>query len=1098
MTGAGKRWLESTASMSVPRRLHTIAGEARRLAGTAELDRLLAELGGGDRYERLTAIRMAELGGARDHLFAQLDSADPGCVNRALAALVRMGVEPAVVSGRLAHLSHRTRKYIRRALAAGDREELAAALLPQLRTLFGDGEAARVLPYCPAATVRALLPELGYAVPNWAVLGHRHIEVVFEQVEAMAADAGRDDWREWWGRLTADAVAAVEFDPDRLLALSARAVEWIPIGELNPVAGRLARHDADAVHRLITHPTGNGRGLAGPALWRAMRELPDERLAELYRACPVHRRQRFLTTLPPARRAALAGPLIARPGLAPALVDLAVLDAIPRRERIELVRSLLARPGSEVPGVADALHARLPWPEAEPRLAEAIRRPTAEERALAYTRLATAAAGSRDPEVVGTMLGMLGRLRNEQDPVRSSALQAVNKIPASLWRTAHLPALEQLAEDALQARDRSYQTTSAVGELARTLLLRGAATGDTAYTDVSLRMLTRLAELSSTVNLYGLHRNLPRGAEQRLYAALSARLRADADRDRWDLAIRLATGLDRRAFALPELQRLLVRACSAHSDDIVRRALPLALANPATRDAHLDEILGRDRSLIALPEVRNLIAYRRTDLLDLLLSKSTAGRFLSKKIRFVPMFATGFGNWPPAQVERYARLLDTYARSTTAGLYERAGAVRQLGRLPGSFTWLYGHLNSPDLVIVEAALTALGSSDEPARAIALLSGFVDGDRARVAVSAIAACARDISADELSGTLAPLVDSRKVTAAKEGLRLLAALRAPDAMDTITEVWNRPDTHRDVRRAAVFATRSLFDRTAAWQLLTEAAADPESATAVLEITPGLLPPPQRPRFAAFLRDLAAAPDPRIARQALNALTRWHRWTPPGTGDLLVGLLTDLNVVGLWGEAGRALLAALVEDGDPTALTTAVTVLRDSTVTLPDRDLPARQRLSALLDFLAATIRVSDTARSAAPPVIALLAADPFWHPHLIDIAMAAVRWTETEATVSAIDALAPYATGILTGRPADRLSERVASEFDNIPAGSWTALAAPLASSSRHTTALAAVPLIAQCGKRFGWTNPWTDLLFTLRAHPDTDVRRAAGSVYTASE
>ncbi len=1091
--------MESTAAMSVPRRLHAISAEARRLAGTAELDRLLGELGAGDRYQRLTAIRMAEVGGARDYLIGQLDSTDPACSNRAMTGLVRLGVEPGVVVDRLPGLSHHTRKYIRRALASGDREELAGALLPRVRALFGDAEAARVLPFCSAAIVRELLPELGYAVPNWRMLGRRHIEVVFEQVEGLTAASGRDDWAEWWARFTAAAETAVEFDLARVLVVAGRAVEWVSIHELSTVAGRLARFDAESVFRLITHSSGNGRGLAGPAMWRGLRQLPDDRLRELYRACPTRYRQSFLRTLPPARRAVVAGSVIARIGLAPGEVDMAALDMLPGRDRAALVRDLLARPGgADVPEVAEQLTARLPWPEAKPVLAEAIRRPTADERAAAYPLLATAAAGSRDPEVVGDMLGMLGRLRNEQDPVRRSALEAVNGIPALLLRTDHLAALEQLAEDALQARDRSYRTTYTIGALARTLLLRGAESGDPAFTETALRILTRLAELASIVNLHGLHRNLPRGAEQRLWASLRARLLADADRDRWDLTLHLATGLDRRAFTVPELQRLLVRACTAHSDSTVRSAVPLALAAPATRDAHLDEILRHDRSLIALPAVRNLVASRRTDLLDMLLSKSTSGRFLSGKIRFVPMFYSGFDHWSPAQVERYARLLDSYARSSGAALHERADAVRQLGRLPGSFARMCAHLESADLVVQEAALTALGRSDEPGHAIAVLNRYVDGDRARVAVSSVATLARDIPADRLSEALAPLLSSRKVTAQKEGIRLIATLHAPDAMEIIAALWSRPDVHRDVRRAAVSTTRSLFDRPQAWQVLADAVADPEIAGAILDITPALLPPPQRLRFAVFLRDLIAGGDPRTAGQALNYITRWRRWTPADTRDVYVRLLTELSQVGLWTAAARALLADLAHDGDPRALLAAVTALRDSTVTLPGRDQPARQRLSHLLDWLAVTVRDHDTALPAAEPVSALLAGDPLWHRHLIELAIVTVRWTDPEAAVSTMRSLAVYATGALVTVPADRLAARVFPALDTVPIERWTALVTPLAAGADPSTALAAVAVIAKCGERFGWSDPWSGLLTELRGHADVDVRRAASTVPLAPE
>ncbi|APA96520.1 hypothetical protein NS506_02456 [Nocardia seriolae] len=927
-------------------------------------------------------------------------------------------------------LSRRARQGVYRALAYGNRERLADAMLPRVRDLYGDREAARMLAFCSAKVVTELLPELAYAATHRSGLGHRHIGVIVDYVSARAADAGKDEWRELWEWLTADVHAAAGHDPAQVLSLAAQAVTLIPISALKPVAGQLTRHDPDAMCELILHSSGRGRVLMGPAVWRALRGLPDDRLERLYEACAPHERHRFLRILPPARRTAIARPLLTRPGLGPGATDLVALDALPGRERVAIARELLARPGgADIPEIAELLTARLPWSEAKPILAEAIRRPEAEERARAYPGLVTAAVGTRDPEVVGELLDLLKRLRNEQDPVRRSALHAVTTIP-SLIEAGHLPALEQLAGDALQARDRSYQSVATIGTLTRTLLLRGAQTGDSAFTDTALRLTTRLAELSAPLNLTGLHHNLPRGMEHRLFAALRRRLLDDAARDSWALTLELSDGLRRRAYALTELQDLVLKAVTAHDDSTVRWAVRLALAAPATRDSHLDGLLRRDRSLIALPEVQAIIATRRTDLLDTVLGGATSGRFLSKKIRFVPGFYTGFDRWTPRQVDRYAALLDTYARSSKASVAERTDAVRRLGLLPGTFDRLRPYIRADDLTVAEAALTALGRSDEPERAIAVLAAHTGDDKARVAVSSISACAYAIPPDRLGTTLAPLLDSPKITAVKEGVRLLAVLHAPDAMTIIRARWDRPGTHRDIRRAAVFATRWLLDHEQAWQLVAEAAADPEVAGAILDLPPRQLPVPQRERFAAFLRDLAAGSDHRVAGAAMDALTRWHRWSPADTSAVLVDRFTDLSELGLWQTAMRAILSRVAAEGDPSVLLAIVDRLPDTA--LPGRDLPARQRLSTLLKWLTTTVRNNDAARPVAAPVIERLAADPLWHGQLIELAIAAVRWTEAEPTVAAVEALSAMASGTLTGLPAEQLAARLPRDLGGGPA------------------------------------------------------------------
>ncbi|WP_336082469.1 hypothetical protein [Nocardia sp. SSK8] len=1095
----GRELVGGVAGMSVPQRMRTLAATARRLAGTPELDRLLDEVAAEGSSGSRVAGYLAYVGGAREFLLAQLESPDQAVAGPAMTALIRLGIEPGIVLERLPGMSQRVRYAVIRVLGRGDRPALADALVPLLRERFGDAEAARVLPGCSAAAVAGWLPDLAYAVPNWNRLGRAHIGVVFDFVRSRSAGAGRAEWRELWSWLTANPVAAAGFDPDGLLALAAEAVVSVPLTELDPVAGVLARHDVAAVRQLMRHPSGHGRVLGGPALWRALRALPDDDLRELYLACPLGTRRRFLHTIPPSQRAAIAAADLVRPGRAPGEVDTAVLDELPGPARHAVARELLARPGAtDVPEVADRLTARLPWAQARPVLTEAVRRPTAEERARAYPLLITAATGSRDPEVITDLLGVLGRIRNEQDPVRSSALRALRMVPMSLWRAEHLPGLEQIATDALQARDRSWATTTAVAYLARTLLLCGSHRDDRAFTDTALRVHTRLAEVTSAPNLRGLHHNLPRGAEQKLVAALRDRLAADAQRDAWDLCLDLAEGLAHRAYDLPELQQLLVRAARSTSDATVRHAVTLALAAPATRDAHLDELLAHDRSLITLPSVRHHIATRRTDLLDALLNTTTPGRFLPADVIFVPMFHTGFQRWSEHHLDRYARLLDDHARGRATQPYQQAAAVRALGRLPGSLARVHWFAEHGELVTAEAALTALGRSDEPERAIEILAGHVDGDRARVAVSSIAACARDLPPDRVSVAVTPLLASRKITAAKEGIRLLAALRAPDATTVMAELVQRPDAHRDVRRAAVFGTRFLLDQEAAWTLLGRAATDPEVGSAILDIRPFLVPVPQRTRFAAFVRDLAAQSDPRLAGPALGALSGWQRWAPPGTDGVIVDQLSDLDRIGVWRDAVQALLAGVRESGDVTTLSTALVRLRADGFTAPGRDLPAHQRLSALLSGFVPLLRTVDELRPLAAPVAELLADDPLWHDELIQLRVAAVRWTDPAGVIDLFDAVAPYATGALVTRPAQHLSQRLHDGVTSTAPEVLHTLSAELAASPAPATVLAAVAIIGRCGPQFGWSNGWIDLLARLRDHPDLDVRRAAHTVFTEPE
>ncbi|MFD6156670.1 hypothetical protein ACFWF7_19045 [Nocardia sp. NPDC060256] len=1097
MAAPATKLVKDIEPLSAPQRRRAIATVALRLAGTAELGALLTDLAGRGRYERILSIHLASIATDREHLVGQLDSPGQEFVSRAVVALVRLGVEPRVLVERLPRMAQRTRQVLYRAVGRRTLDPgLTDALLPEVRRLFGDAEAARILPYCSTRLVVEQLPEFAYAAPNWQTLSRRHTEAVLTYLTDLAAQAGESDWPELWPRIAAGAGAFALHAPDRLLALAAQAVRYVQIRGLDAIAGKLTRHAPDAVVALILHPSGRGNCLAGRAVFLALRELPDDRLTAVCAAYSGYHRRRFLHALPPSRRTELVRQVFIRPGVDAAHVDLDALDSLPRDDRATLARELLSRQGgSDDRPVRERLIARLSWEEAEPVLHESIRRPTADERAEAYPLLIVAAVGSRDPAVVGTLLESLRRLRNEQDPVRRTALQAINQIPLTLLRAEHLPALEILGTDALQARDRSSMTTDAVGVLARGLLVHGARADDPACTESALRLIESLAAHASSISLWGLDRDLPRGAEHRLFAALRRRLDGDAVRDEWSLTLGLAMGLNERAWHVAPLQQLLLRACGARNDSVIHRAVDLVLANPATRDEHLAILLNRDRSLISLPRVQHVIATRRTDLLDMVLSGATPGRFIAPKVRLVPDFSAGFDGWTPRQVELYARALTGLVRSKESSLWEKTWAVRRLGHLPGSVARLVGYTDHPELTVAEAALTALGRSDEAEAAIGVLGRYVDSDRARVAVSGIASRARSIAPDRLAGALTRLLDSPKITSLKEGVRLLAALHVPEAMATIRAIWDRPNQHRDVKRAVVFACRWLLDQDEAWQILAEASHDPAVASEALNLTPELLPIPQRRKMAELVREMAGGADVQLATEAMRVLSAWQRWAPADTGEMLVRRLADLGEAGLWRQAARVLVGGDFRAELPAAVDR---LLAAEDIVIAGRDLPARQRLSTLVSSLGSAALSSDEARATAVVVAKRLAGETQWRRFAIDLLLAQIRWADAASSARSIQQACGLARGALVVYPAEQLRTQLARTGQMVDAETMTTVARDLSTDVDSATALAALTLISQCGNHFGWTAAWLELLARMRTHGQSIVRVAAHEIFTIAE
>ena len=638
----------------------------------------------------------------------------------------------------------------------------------------------------------------------------------------------------------------------------------------------MARHDPERMLRLVLDPRRPGGAPSGRAFWRAFIDCNDDDLVALARSVGSYQLVRFLHILPPRRRVAVYSGVLGPRDLVGAGWPISLLDELPTVARAAEARRLLA-----LPSVADDPHlrlqvtARLGWVEGRPALAAALRRPTADERAEAYPMYVGCAGATRDPEVIGVMLASLDRLTNEQDPVRAGALTAIADIPAWLFREIDAGRIQALMTDAVQARDSSGQTRAAVGRLAGALLREGAISGRPSLTATGLGGIELLTEHEVGVGLRGLPVDLPHDTEHAVFAALRPRLEAEARRGRYAIALAMATMLGRRAWAIDGLQDLVRRAVSAKADHVVRQAVALRLAPPEHRDERVAEIFGADRSTITIPAVQAVISRRRTDLLDTVFRRPLHGRFLDRGVRYIPLFRGCFDAWLPRQTRAYADLLVGLATAPDVSIYQRASAVATLGRLPGTVEQVRGFVDDPEVSVQEAALAALAWTDRPADVIPDLLAHADGDRARVAIYALARCSRFISADEVASRLEPLLHGPKVTARKEAVRVLAESRVPDVARVLAEVWSAPGEHRDVRRAVVPAGRFLLDDERIWDLLRGSSVEPALATALLDVSPLGLPVRHRPRFAALVGTVAGSADPDTSRAGLTVLPQWVQW-------------------------------------------------------------------------------------------------------------------------------------------------------------------------------------------------------------------------------
>ncbi|MEV0318457.1 hypothetical protein ACIBKX_09640 [Streptomyces sp. NPDC050658] len=1111
---AARYLLADLDPLPYPRRLREIAESARDFAARGALRGVLAELEGGGPYERGVAILLACAGGDAEWTGARLADPDPFVRGHALRAAASHGVPDAAFEAALDDAPEAVRRQLLRAIVGGRRTALADRVIGPLRGAWGDTEAARLLPGCSRPVVERLLPELFHAVRGWRPLARRHAGVL---LDAAARELGalpealRDTW---WERYARGIAAATVAEPVRVLDLLDAFTPSAFPRELQPQVGVLADTAPGRVLEILTGTWGWPLRRGGALTPSVLRKLARSGAPELL----VYARSvaddsadlaRLILAHPPGERAAVYARAVEGRGAgtgAGTPVNGIVLGVLPRSAVAEEARRMAGRAEERGARWSSVLLAEsfLPCDEVRDRLVAATRRPAAEDRAEAWPLLVRNAARSGERAQVTVVLEEMTRLANEQDPVRSAALSALAGTRPALFAAEAEPHLDRICADAVAARDSSHATRAALSRLAVAVLREHAACGERELVNWALRTLVRISGSTGGADLGRLDRTLRRGQEHQVFEALRPWIEAGAEKADYSLVFALARAVGRRARSMPELQELLWQAVRFGSNATASKAIELWLEPTATRDERVARVLAQEPSAAALAPVRSVLCARRTDLLDPFLSGTPPyGRFLTKGAPWtVPAYAWQIHRWLPRQQEALVRQLEHAAGDAGLPQWNRAAAVARGACMPGAGEELVRRwTGSPDTVLAEAAIGALAHTRRPGDSLPELLAYAGGDRARVAVYAATQASRHVAPSALAALLRDVLcgEGKKVTSRKEAARLAAVrLPAPRAAALLTEAYETPDAHRDVRAACVAFAGGLLGEERVWELLRDAArGEAVLRTAVLRVRPLDLAEGHRERYARLVREAVGPDDDEAAGQALWALARWAPWSPEAA-PVLAAAAADLSRRATWQVAARGLVAAATAPRGGAALCGALASLAGSgaAVTGPDRDLPARRRIEQLAVELAGA---GETHRTVAREAGELLAGYADHVPQAAEVLAGAL---DLEAAPAELAAALMRLARLHEGRPAlaVRTAAMVGSRVDDM-AGDGAALPAVargLAEDGGHAPGLFAVAVVEALGERTDWPGPWRTLLTSLRAHAVPDVRDAALAVSTAYE
>ncbi|MCA9638736.1 MAG: hypothetical protein KC420_22065, partial [Myxococcales bacterium] len=265
---------------------------------------------------------------------------------------------------------------------------------------------------------------------------------------------------------------------------------------------------------------------------------------------------------------------------------------------------------------------------------------------------------------------------------------------------------------------------------------------------------------------------------------------------------RIARGEGRDHEVIAALALLRVRAC-------------------ARFDAILGELLRADPSYVWLPLVHWHLHIRRQDLLGHFLGDQVIhGRFATGRSAWVLPFERGFWRWTPAQNTTFAGAL-----AQIVGDHERDTptvwrALTILAAIDsGPVDALAAAASDSRAAVMEKAIRVMARCDRGQCVPTLIECLAD-ERARFAIYGLRRALKDLlprRAVELLMT-APL---RKVTVAKEVVRLLGEQRIDAAYDHLIGLWDG-DIHRDVRIALLRALWDHLDRDPTWRVYAKAVA------------------------------------------------------------------------------------------------------------------------------------------------------------------------------------------------------------------------------------------------------------------------------------
>lgn len=1106
--------LKELDSLGYSDRIKKVAILGRDHLGSAQYSQLLASLLEGSVYE----ARLALMGAIATQDVAIVLSAQRhpmASIRNTAAGLLAKVASDADVERELPHLSHDCRRKLLRTISQINRQELAERLLPVVYAQWGAEEAAIILQACSKATVRTWLADIGYAINDWKKLVGRHLDVVAEYFETtLESTPPREKGVVWW-RFSSAMEILCHRKADLVLAC---AIKHSPMDNIHPELkkhlGTLVRLNPNKVHQLLTRTESRNDlityGVPEGVLKRRKYLSLDQwtQIAKLLADHPIHLAE-LLRNIAPSNRKVIFDAVYEEEQRKDRIFPEKLLYILPHALRDkESARMLVLREIKDNRDRALRITACRSIVHSRAALEQATQASNADERATAFMQLIRSTVLSR--QGMKETLVYLGRIRNDQDPVRGAVFKELSESPASVFTDDYVHELTVLVDSVIDARDTSYSTKFSVQKLALAILRHNALHPQGELFKFSLSTIRKLAMQSGHLSLPSLEKNLPQGVEEIIWGELYSLVVQATQREDYSLVFSLASSFGKRGYGIKKLQNLLKEASRAKTESTAIQAVRYWLAPHITRDARVKELLALDKSYITIHEVFQHLHLKRQEWLDPFISGAVIkGKFLSGKTIYLVPATDGFYRWLPRQQQALCSLLEKIALDSKRSLWERSSVIKIMGSMPDlGPDRLLELIQDKEITVVEAALHALSLMEEPEKAIPVLLENLEGDRARVAMYSIPRCIRRVNPVLLTPVLKGLLNREKlkITVRKEAIRLLGAYRSADSIPLLMNEFEKPNVHKDVIIAIGHAAKQLLDDEHAWEILNAMASSSEGdiVRSLLFQHPNSLPLDYRSRYLGLIIEIANHPDAFVGRYAFSSMMQWTNGHEDVVAAATARAITDLGDSTRWEFAMNTLIETC-RDGKVNEVVMGICKklasreISEEWNATPRRDLPHRQRLLKLINQL---ISLPNLTRMHLIPLymglIDCLASDETLQQAVMKLYTAAIDWNNVEKSADDLKLI----VNCVSKQP-HLLSEaymQVTHHLNN-STGYWSPetlleIVDVLGSEDCYESQYIGLAVLEVAGNALMWNPKSAERLRLYRNHTNIAVRSLALNIWTA--